>query len=71
MENKLVTFGDAIQALKDGKTIYRQIWNGTKLVLMPAYGNINAHIAAHLWNNQISTWVPTHDDILNDDWIIE
>lgn len=68
---KLVTFGEAIEALKNGKTIYRQLWCGTKLILAQATPMMDAVIVAKLWNGHNVTWVPTHDDILNDDWIVE
>lgn len=68
---KLVTFGKAIEALKNGSTIYRQCWEGTKLQLVPGSGAADPYILARLWNGHIVVWVPTHDDMLNDDWIIE
>lgn len=67
----LTKFGDAIEALKSGKTIYRQIWEGTKLQIVPGTLNSDPYIMARLWNGHIAVWVPTHDDILNDDWIVE
>lgn len=67
----LVTFGSAIEALKLGKTIYRQCWGGTKLQLIPGAGAADPYILARLWNGHVVVWVPTHDDMLNDDWIVE
>ena len=71
MENKLVTFGEAIEALKNGSVIYRNIWQGTKLRLVPETGAQDPYIMAILWNGHFASWIPTHDDMLNDDWIIE
>lgn len=68
---KLVTFGEAITALKTGKTVFRQCWAGTKLQLIPELGLQDAFIRANLWNGRQVSWIPTQDDIINDDWIVE
>lgn len=74
-EKKLVKFGEALEALKQGKKIYRQIWIGkdatTTLEFVPETESTFANIKVNLWNGRIVMgWTDTIDDLLAEDWII-
>ncbi len=72
-----IPFGAAIEALKVGKPISRTGWNGKgmKVNMVPAYRTeegivVNAWMAILNVNGSISTWVPSSNDCLADDWMI-
>ena len=74
-ENKLVKFGEALEALKQGKKIYRQVWIGkdatTTLEFVPETEQTFATIKVNLWNGRtVMGWTDTIDDLLAEDWII-
>lgn len=91
MMNNL-NFGEALSALKEGKRISRDGWNGKGMFvyLVPAnaypaqtgaakahFGEgalvpYNAYLAIKNVNETVSTWVPSVNDVLAEDWgIIE
>lgn len=72
MEKKLNKFGDAIEALKKGKIVYRQFWQGTKLYFVKGNEDLLPSIGVNLWNGKkVVGWVSTTEDLLAEDWIIE
>lgn len=84
-------FGKALQALKEGKAIYRHGWNGKGLFvylvtggdykyqmpLMKEYAkedgtvHYNPYMAIKNVDGSISTWVPSVNDCLAEDWEIK
>ena len=87
---KNMNFGDAIEALKQGKKVARSGWNGKGMFvyLVPAnnfpaqtdaaksfFGNdglvpYNPYMAIKNVNDTVSTWVPSINDCLAEDWQI-
>ena len=71
-----MTFGLAIEALKAGKRVARDGWNGKGLWVeyVPAkdfsFSELNPHFVIKNTNNSFSTWVPSINDCLADDWQI-
>lgn len=83
-------FGDAIRALKDGKRVAREGWNGKGMFIyyVPAnsypvqtgaaksyFGEgslvpYSAYLAIKNVNETVSTWVPSINDVLAEDWAI-
>lgn len=81
-----MNFGQAIEALKDGKKVSRAGWNGKGMFiyLVPAdsyparteaalthFGAMveyNPYFAIRNVNNTVSTWVPSVNDCLANDW---
>ena len=83
-------FGVALKALKDGKRVQRQGWNGKGLFvyLVPAnsypaqtgaakkhFGEgamvpYNAYMAIKNVDESVSTWVPSVNDCLSEDWVV-
>lgn len=69
-------FGDAIRALKAGKRVARDGWNGKGMwgEYVPAkdfsFSELNPHFVIKNTNNSFSTWVPSINDCLADDWQI-
>lgn len=68
---KLLTAGQALDALKEGKTLYRQCWTSSRIRLVPKHGDLEAFIGVKLWNGNFTSWIPTQEDLTNDDWLIE
>ena len=69
---ELHKFGEAIEALRAGKTVKRQIWDGAKLAYVPESGNSLESIAVTLWNGRrVIGWNPTIEDLFSADWIIQ
>ena len=72
---KLVKFGEALEALKKGKKIYRQCWIGkdatTTLEYVPETKDTLPMIKANLWTGcTVMGWTDTTEDLLAEDWII-
>lgn len=68
----LVKFGEALEALKKGKVVYRQFWDGTKLFYVPGTDDMLPSIGVNLWNGRkVIGWVSTTEDLLAEDWVIE
>lgn len=88
-----LTFGQAIEAIKDGKKIARNGWNGKGMFvyLVPeakypaernplgtmqehadenGLVNYNAYMAIKNVNDTVSTWVPSVNDCLAEDWFV-
>lgn len=59
-----------MKALKEGKQIKRQCWNSTVLQYSPATSEMAAFIKARLWTGHYCAWIPTQDDLLEEDWLI-
>lgn len=71
----MADFGTAVKELKNDKVIYRKPWMGTKLFLLKKRNfdivPVEDTIMAVLWNGKNVSWVPNHEDLLADDWIID
>ena len=68
----LLKFGEALEALKKGKTIKRQCWDGAKLSYVKATEEAMETIAVTLWNGRkVLGWNCIIDDLLAEDWIVE
>lgn len=71
-----MTFGLAIEALKTGQRVARAGWNGKGMWVeyVPAkdfsFSELNPHFVIKNTNNSFSTWVPSINDCLADDWQI-
>ena len=85
-----MNFGDALEAIKQGKKIAREGWNGKGMfvyfvppnsykvqtgVAKEHFGSdamvpYNAYMAIKNVNGTVSTWVPSVNDCLSDDWLI-
>ncbi|UKS27196.1 DUF2829 domain-containing protein [Paenibacillus sp. HWE-109] len=81
-----MNFGQAVEALKDGKKVARIGWNGKGMFLyyVPAnsypaqtqvaketFGDTvsyNPYFAIKNVNGTVSTWVPSINDCLAEDW---
>lgn len=73
---KLLKFGEALEALKKGKKIYRQAWDEhgihTTLEYVPETETNLESIKVNLWTGHVSmSWVSTSIDLFAEDWIIE
>ncbi len=92
-----MNFGQAVEALKQGKKVYRCGWNGKGMFVFMVSGdtvpvkNAKADIVNHLYagemigdyetvtfnphmviknvDGSLSTWVPSINDCLADDWV--
>ena len=76
---KMMNFGQAIEALKNGKKVARIGWNGKGMILyyVPAgayavnenglveYG---AYIAMKTAQGNVVPWLPSQIDMLSEDW---
>lgn len=86
----MMNFGQAIEALKNGKKVARKGWNGKGMFVhyVPA-GNFksyteigksiadkddlvhyNPYFAIKNVNSTVSTWVPSINDCLAEDWYV-
>jgi len=85
-----MTFGQAIEAMKDGQKVARSGWNGKGMFAYYVQANsypvqtgaakshfgegamvpYNAYMAIKNVNETVSTWVPSVNDVLSDDWRI-
>jgi len=81
-----MNFGQAVEALKDGKKVARAGWNGKGMFVyyVPAnsypaqteiaketFGQMvqyNPYFAIRNVNGTVSTWVPSVNDCLAEDW---
>lgn len=72
-----LTFGLAVDALKCGKLVSRAGWNGKGMWVkyIDSISNngltFNAYLAIKNVNGSLSTWVPSINDVLADDWQIQ
>ena len=85
-----MNFGIALEALKNGKRISRNGWNGKGMFVYyvpaakyPAQTGVakeffgteslvpyNAYLAIKNVDNSVSTWVPSVNDVLAEDWAV-
>lgn len=78
-----LTFGHALQVLKDGKRVSRSGWNGKNmwLVLVPGSSNLTvdegrplakAGLQIDMWTAQgnLVPWLASQTDMLAEDWCI-
>lgn len=72
-----LTFGDALDAAKQGKKVARTGWNGKGMFVYyvpansyPAQTDVayNPYLAIKNVNGSVSTWVPSINDCLAEDW---
>lgn len=70
-----MNFGKAIEALKNGKNVTREGWNGKGMFLYLVPREISTsgaihheYIAMHTAQNTEVPWVASHTDILTEDW---
>lgn len=84
-----MNFGQAIDAVKEGKRIAREGWNGKGMFVyyVPAnsyptqtevakkeFGEVahyNPYLAIKNVNGTVSTWVPSINDVLAEDWEVK
>lgn len=65
--NPVVTFGEALEALKEGSAIKRLGWREeTKVVYLSEEGNFFEMSSM----NGVCPWSPTHADLLEEDWMV-
>jgi hypothetical protein len=71
-EIERMTFGLAIEALKRGASVSRKGWNGKGMyvTLVPESEQLNSYLAIKNVNGSTSTWVPSINDTLSEDWAI-
>lgn len=67
------TFGQALEALKQGKKVAREGWNGKGMYLslqIPDDASMNkqSYIFIVPGENQRVPWVASHPDMLSEDW---
>lgn len=74
-----VTFGDAIEALKQGKKAARQGWNGKGMFIKLIHAGNATHLGYDMQdcigmktaNNLMQPgWLASQNDILSNDWVI-
>ena len=85
-----LTFGEAVEAVKLGKKIAREGWNGKGMFVYYVPANkypfsteigkeladdegkvyYNSYLAIKNVNGTVSTWVPSINDVLAEDWLI-
>ena len=71
-----MTFGLAIEALKAGQRVARAGWNGKGMWVEYvtakdfSFSELNPHFVIKNTNNSFSTWVPSINDCLAEDWKI-
>ncbi len=75
-------FGEAIKALKDGKKVTRDGWNGKGMFLFYVGGGTMTHpvfdyeidalpyIAMKTATGEVVPWLASQTDLLADDWVI-
>lgn len=79
----MISFGDAIEALKDGRKVAREGWNGKGmwLKLVPKdlaesvtfqYEALNAlpWIGMKTADEKFVPWLASQTDILSEDWVV-
>jgi len=86
---KDLTFGNAVEAIKEGFKIAREGWNGKNMFVFLVPGQMvlaqteaaQAYFGAQLIpynpsmviknvDNTVSSWVPSVNDVLSEDWFI-
>lgn len=75
MSNKqtaLTDFGGAIYALKQGKKVARNGWNGKGMYVrfVETTSSLNKHLELKNVADTFDTWVPSVSDVLAEDWVV-
>lgn len=81
-----MNFGQAIEALKEGKAVAREGWNGKRMFLdtinpyhnnqyqvvekKGIVGTLNSYIAMKTADNVLVPWLASQTDVLAEDYII-
>ena len=71
-----MNFGQALEALKDGKKVSRDGWNGKGMHVELTKGvdfqfsELLPFFVIKNIKNSFNTWVPSVSDILADDWCV-
>ena len=66
-----ITFGLAIEALKQGKKVARTEWIGKNAYLLLIHGDEQLScIVIHKVNNILDRWLPDETSIFAEDWMI-
>lgn len=77
-----MTFGDALESLKDGKRVARAGWNGKGMFLLHVSGGYADHpqlqttvealpyIAMITAQGTFVPWLASQTDVLSDDWAV-
>lgn len=70
MSNK--TFGHALEAMKMGGSATRAAWNGVSALdrKMPEDRTTKPYLRMKWINGVCAAWLPSHSDILAEDWEI-
>ena len=73
-------FGEALHLLKEGKKLAREGWNGKGMfiVFVPSkvinlneyFVKFNQHLVIKNVDGSVSTWVPSVNDCLAEDWYV-
>lgn len=65
-----MNFGETLELLKHGGIVSRKGWNGKGMYvcLIPATEELNSHFIIKNVNGTKSTWVPSVNDCLAEDW---
>lgn len=69
-----MNFGQALEALKDGKKVARSGWNGKGMYVQLYRGTDFEHAIIEPFfviknvKNSFNTWVPSVSDCLTEDW---
>ncbi len=73
-EDKTGSFSWALEALKDGKKMYRAVWENWQYAQIQKPGqNCKMTLSYLFWSPQpglLIPWTPSQSDILCDDWEI-
>lgn len=73
---KHMTFGDALVMLKEGKRVCRLKWNGKGMwvemtgTVDYSFSELLPHFVIKNMSNSFSTWVPSVNDCLAEDWML-
>ena len=72
MKGMKMNFGQALEAMKSGEQVARNGWNGKGMFvyLVPTTEKLNAHFIIKNVNHTKSTWVPSVNDCLAEDWYV-
>lgn len=67
----MVNFGEALEAIKQGKRVARSGWNGKGMYIryVPTTNSLNEHLEIKNVKDTFDTWVPSISDLLAEDWI--
>lgn len=71
-----MTFGDALVMLKEGKRVCRAGWNGKGMWIEMtvardySFSELLPHFVIKNVSNSFSTWVPSINDCLAEDWML-